>query len=52
MERGVLSAVIMNGGASIHDFEIAMIGRTSEDVAASLESGMFGMVQETPKAMN
>ncbi len=42
----------MNGGASIHDFEIAMIGRTSEDVAASLESGMFGMVQETPQAMN
>jgi len=52
MERGVVSAVAMNGGASIHDFEVATLGQTSEDVAASLESGMFGMVSETGAAMN
>ncbi len=52
MERGVITAICMNGGASIHDFEIATIGTTSEDVAASLETGMFGMVYETGEAMN
>lgn len=52
MELGVIAAVAMNGGASIHDFEIALIGRTSEDVAASLGEGMFGMVRETAEAMN
>jgi hypothetical protein len=52
MERGVITGLAMNGGASIHDFEIALIGRTSEDVAASLQTGMFGMVRETPDMMN
>jgi deoxyhypusine synthase len=52
MERGIISAIAMNGGASIHDFEMALIGRTSEDVAASLEHGRFGMVRETGEAMN
>jgi len=31
----------------LHDFEIAMTGRTSEDVAASLGTGAFGMARET-----
>jgi hypothetical protein len=52
MEKGVITVVVMNGGASIHDFEMALIGRTSEDVAASLDTGMFGMVRETGEAMN
>src|SRR5262245_14024898 len=52
MERGLITAIAMNGGASIHDFEIALIGRTSEDVEASLPDGMFGMVRETADAMN
>jgi hypothetical protein len=52
MEAGVVTAVAMNGGASIHDFEVATLGNTSEDVAASLETGMFGMVDETGLAMN
>lgn len=52
MEQGVITALAMNGGASIHDFEVALIGRTSEDVAASLGEGMFGMVRETAEAMN
>lgn len=52
MEQGVVTAVVMNGSTSIHDFEVALIGRTSEDVASSLEIGMFGMVGETPALMN
>lgn len=47
MERGVVSAVAMNGAGIIHDFELAYAGCTSEDVAASLSSGSFGMARET-----
>jgi len=47
MERGIVSAVAMNGAGIIHDFELAMTGRTSEDVAASLKAGGFGMAEET-----
>lgn len=47
MERGIISAVAMNGAGIIHDFEIAMTGRTSEDVAAAIGDGSFGMAGET-----
>ncbi|MHB8079716.1 MAG: GSU2086 family protein [Candidatus Krumholzibacteriia bacterium] len=47
MDRGYLTAVAMNGSASIHDVETALFGRTSEDVARNLEDGSFGMVAET-----
>jgi hypothetical protein len=46
MERGVISAVAMNGAGIIHDLEIAMAGKTSEDVAAALGDGTFGMARE------
>ena len=52
MERGIITAVAMNGSAAIHDFELALIGETSEDVAAGLHDGSFGMVEETGKWMN
>lgn len=52
MEQGLVSGICMNGGASIHDFEIAMLGRTSEEVTEGLADGMFGMVAESPAAMN
>lgn len=52
MERGVVSAILMNGAASIHDFEIAMVGKTSEDVQAVLSEGEFGMAEETGKMHN
>lgn len=52
MRRGIVSAVLMNGAASIHDFEIAMIGQTSEDVQAVLGEGEFGMAEETGKGHN
>jgi len=44
---GTISAVATNGAAIIHDFELALAGRTSEDVAAELIDGSFGMVEET-----
>jgi hypothetical protein len=47
MSEGVVTAVMMNGGASIHDLELGWFGRTSEDVAAGLPHGRFGMVRET-----
>ena len=47
MRRGVVSAVAMNGAGIIHDLEVAMAGQTSEDVAAALTDGSFGMVRET-----
>ncbi|MCK4772651.1 MAG: hypothetical protein KAT18_07005 [Candidatus Latescibacteria bacterium] len=46
-ERGIISCVATNGAGMIHDFEIALIGATSEDVADNLERGEFGMWQET-----
>lgn len=47
MKRGILSAVALNGAGIIHDTEIALIGRTSEDVAESIKDGSFGMAEET-----
>ncbi|MEA1947824.1 MAG: hypothetical protein U9N83_11065 [Thermodesulfobacteriota bacterium] len=47
MERGIITAVAMNGAGIIHDLEIAMAGQTSEDVAASICNGSFGMAHET-----
>ena len=47
MERGVITSVAMNGAGIIHDVELAMVGQTSEDVAAALADGSFGMARET-----
>lgn len=47
MERGIITAVAMNGAGIIHDFELAMKGMTSEDVAAAIGDGTFGMARET-----
>jgi hypothetical protein len=45
--RGVVTSVAMNGACAIHDVELALWGRTSEDVAEGLQSGGFGMTKET-----
>jgi len=50
IERGLIKAVAMNGSAAIHDFELAFAGKTSEDVAAQLPGGHFGMARETADA--
>lgn len=47
IQRGIITAVAMNGAGIIHDLELAMQGQTSEDVAASLGDGSFGMARET-----
>jgi len=52
MRRGYLTAVAMNGAALIHDFEIALVGATSEDVPAVLGRGRFGMAEETGRFIN
>jgi hypothetical protein len=52
LERGVVTHVAMNGSAAIHDFELAAYGGTSEDVAAGLGDGTFGMAEETGHDMN
>jgi len=52
MTRGWVSGFVMNGAASIHDFEIAIAGQTSEDVEAVLPDGRFGAAEETGREMN
>jgi hypothetical protein len=52
MRRGYATLFAMNGAASIHDFEIALAGQTSEDVEAVLPSGRFGAAEETGREMN
>jgi hypothetical protein len=50
VRQGVIKAVAMNGSAAIHDFELALAGKTSEDVSSSLHAGKFGMARETADA--
>jgi hypothetical protein len=50
VRHGIISAVVMNGAAAIHDFELALAGKTSEDVGRSLPTGHFGMARETADA--
>jgi deoxyhypusine synthase len=52
MERGAISGVMMNGAGCVHDLELAMMGRTSEDVAEALDDGSFGMARETAERLN
>ena len=52
MQRGYVTGLAMNGSAMIHDFEIALVGATSEDVDATLGSGSFGMAEETGRTIN
>src|SRR5271169_6837417 len=52
MNKGYVSGIAMNGAALIHDFEIAMVGNTSEDVDAAIGKGQFGMAHETGWGIN
>lgn len=52
MRRGIVTDLAMNGSAAIHDYEIARFGATSEDVAAGLRDGTFGMAEETGRGLN
>jgi len=52
MERGFVSALALNGAGLIHDCEVALAGRTSEDVDQVLGQGTFGMAEETGRHLN
>jgi len=52
MKKGVIKAVAMTGAGLIHDTELAMMGRTSEDVAEGVRDGSFGMAEETASFIN
>jgi hypothetical protein len=52
MKRRAVTHIALNGSAAIHDFELAAFGGTSEDVAAGLADGTFGMAEETGREMN
>lgn len=46
MERGILTLYAVNTAGTIHDFELALIGETSEYVPNVLGRGEFGMAYE------
>jgi hypothetical protein len=52
IDSGIITAVAMNGSAAIHDYEVSLVGATSEDVGAVLQSGDFGFSEETGGGMN
>jgi len=52
MERGIINAVAMNGAGIIHDFELALMGHTSEEVDTEIDDGRFGMAEETGRILN
>ena len=52
IRRGLVTHVSSNGAGSIHDFELAFLGGTSEDVPTAIEDGSFGMWEETGLWMN
>ncbi len=52
MKRGIITHVAMNGACIVHDFELAYVGRTSEDVDHELVTGTFGMAEETGRMLN
>ncbi len=52
MRRGFVTGLALNGAGIVHDFELAVAGQTSEDVASSLGSGSFGMARETGEEIN
>jgi hypothetical protein len=52
MERGYVTALATNGSGALHDYEIAAVGHSSEDVGPGLEDGSWGMAAETAAALN
>jgi len=46
VQRRLVTLVAGNAATAIHDFELALIGQTSENVPAALDQGRFGMAYE------
>lgn len=49
LNHGLVDLLAFNGAGAIHDLEVAFTGRTSEDVAAGLKDGSFGMARDTAR---
>ncbi|MCS7254665.1 MAG: hypothetical protein RMK18_11590 [Armatimonadota bacterium] len=47
MERGFVSHIACNGACAIHDYEISLIGATTESVSRYISEGQFGLWEET-----
>jgi hypothetical protein len=47
MGRGLVTHIALNGAGAIHDYELALIGATSESVARYVQTGEFGLWKET-----
>ncbi len=52
MEQGIITSIALNGAGIVHDTEVAMVGRTSEEVGNVLGSGAFGAAKETGEVVN
>jgi hypothetical protein len=52
MRNGFVSLLATNGAGAIHDLEIALWGKTSEEVERSIQDGSFGMAKETADIFN
>jgi hypothetical protein len=52
MKRGWITHLALNGAGVIHDIEIAIWGKTSEDVAKGITDGSFGMAEESTRFIN
>ncbi|MDH4163004.1 MAG: hypothetical protein OEW15_09990 [Nitrospirota bacterium] len=52
LQRKIVTSLHLNGAGIIHDFELALIGHTSEDVDREILSGAFGMAEETGTMIN
>lgn len=52
MKKEIVTAIALNGAGAIHDFEISLIGETSEDVSENIIDGVFGMAQESTQLLN
>lgn len=50
--NGYVQHFASNGSAAVHDTELAQCGHTSEDVAAHLSDGSFGMAADTAALIN
>ncbi len=52
LKKGIINHIAMNGAGPIHDFELALVGETSEYVEKTIEDGTFGMIEETGSILN
>ena len=52
LQKKIITCICLNGAGIIHDFEIALCGRTSEDVGENLKDGRFGMSREAADFLN